>query len=91
MTSNEARNELKVMVGCDLAATCMKVAENSQVPDNIRETAHHLVKEWEALLEFRGKGNPMQHAQGEIQLAKMARSLPTLIEVQSWPPGSSTV
>jgi hypothetical protein len=91
MTSDEARNELKVMVGCDLAAICKKVAENSHVPDHIRASASVLVDEWEALLQFRGKGNPAQHALGETQLVKMARFLPQLIEVQSWPRDSSTL
>jgi hypothetical protein len=89
VTSNEARNEMKVMIVCDLAAICDKVAENSAVPDDLRATARGLVMEFEALLPTRGRGNPAEHSAGEALLIRMARFLPRLIEVQSWPADSS--
>jgi hypothetical protein len=68
MTSNEARNELKVMVLSDLAAICKKVAENSAVPDDLRADAREMVEEFNSLLPVRGKGNPLEQAQGELLL-----------------------
>jgi len=89
MTSNEARNELKVMVLSDLAAICKKVSENSAVPDKVRADARAMVEEFNSLLPFRGKGNPSEHAQGELLLVKIARFLPRILEIQSWPSDSS--
>jgi hypothetical protein len=83
MTSNEARNELKVMVLSDLAAICKKVAANSAVPDELRADAREMVEEFNSLLPDSGKGNPSEHAQGEFLLARMARFLPRIIEIQS--------
>jgi hypothetical protein len=89
MSANEERNNLKVMVVMDLAATCKKVAENSAAPDNLRTQARELVEEFEALLPARGTGNPHAHFHGEQLLAKMARFLPRILEVESWPADSS--
>jgi hypothetical protein len=89
MTSDQARNELKVMVLSDLAAICKKVAENSEAPDALRAYASEMVAEFNALLPARGKGNPSQHAQAETLLIKMARFFPRIIEIQSWPADSS--
>jgi hypothetical protein len=36
MDTNAARNEVKVMVVIDLAATCKKLADSSIVPDTLR-------------------------------------------------------
>jgi hypothetical protein len=85
MTSNEARNKLKVMVLSDLAAICKKVAENSAVPDNLRADARGLVEEFNSLLPVRGKGNPLEHAQGEFLLIKMGRFFPRIAEIRSLP------
>jgi hypothetical protein len=74
---------MKVMVVCDLAAICTKVADTPAVPDHLRATARDLVTEFEALLPARGKGNPTEHAAGEDLLIKMSRFLPRLVEVQS--------
>ena len=41
MTSNEAKNEMLVMVLTDLAGICKKLAEHSEVPDTLREQAHN--------------------------------------------------
>jgi hypothetical protein len=89
MNTNEARNELKVTVVMDLAATCKKIAENSAAPDNLRAQARELVEQYKALLPARGKGNPHAHFHGEHLLAKMARFLPRILEVESWPADSS--
>jgi hypothetical protein len=85
MDTNAARNEVKVMVVIDLAATCKKLAESSIVPDHLRGQARVLVEEFESLLPARGKGNPAEHAQGEMLLIKMARFLPKVVEIHSWP------
>ena len=89
MDSNAARNAIKVTVLIDLAAICRKVAESSVVPDDLRLQARHLVDEFDALLPARGKGTPTEHVQGEVMLIKMARFLPSISEIQSWPEGSS--
>jgi hypothetical protein len=89
MDTNAARNEVKVMVVIDLAAICKKLAESSIVPDNLRAEARRFVEEFESLLPARGKGTPAEHAQGETLLVKMARFLPRVIEIQSWPADSS--
>jgi hypothetical protein len=91
VTSNQARNELKVTVLSDLAAICKKVAENSEVPDALRANARELVEEFNSLLPVRGKGNPLEHSQGEFLLIRMARFFPRIIEIQSWPADSSTL
>jgi hypothetical protein len=49
MTSDQARNELKVMVLIDLAAICRKVAEHSEVPDALRAYASEMVEEFNSL------------------------------------------
>jgi hypothetical protein len=85
LTTNDARNELKVTVVCDLAAICKKVAENSAIPNDLREKARALVQEFEALFPARGKGNPAEHVAGELLLIKMSQFLPRLAEAKSWP------
>jgi hypothetical protein len=91
MSSNALRNEVKVMVVCDLAAICKKLAENSAVPNNLRVEARQLVEEFDSLLPARGKGTPSEHEQGEALLVKMARFLPRVNEIQSWPADSSNL
>jgi hypothetical protein len=85
MDTNVARNELKVMVVMDLAAICKKVADNPAVPDDLREEARELIEEFDYLLPFRGRGDPGQHEWGETLLVKMARFLPKMNQIQSWP------
>ena len=85
MDTNAAKNEVKVMVVMDLAAICKKLAENSVVPNNLREEARKFVKEFDSLLPARGHGTASEHAQGEALLVKMARFLTRVIEIQSWP------
>ena len=91
MDSNAARNDLKVKVLIDLAAICRSVAENSAVPDNLRLQARQLVGDFEALLPARGKGTPSEHHLGETLLIKMARFLPSISDIESWPEDSSTL
>ena len=89
MDSNAARNEVKVMVVVDLAAICKKLAENSIVPDNLREEARDMVEEFDTILPYRGKGGPEEHMWGEALLIRMARFLPRVLEIQSLPSRSS--
>jgi hypothetical protein len=85
MDTNAAKNEVKVMVVIDLAAICKKLAASSVVPDNLRAEARDLVEEFDSLLPVRGKGNPSEHFQGEALLIKMARFLPKVNDIYSWP------
>ena len=85
MDSNQARNELKVMVVTDLAAICKKLAESPIVPDNLRAAASEFVEEFNALLPARGKGTPIEHTQGEALLIRMARFLPRIVEIHTLP------
>jgi hypothetical protein len=54
-------------------------------PDTLRAEARELVEEFDFLLPFRGKGTALEHAQGELLLIKMARYLPKVVEIKSWP------
>ena len=89
MTSNESKNEVEIMVLSDLAAICKKLAENSIVPENLRQRAREFVAEFDSLVEFRGRGDAGQHFRGENLLIKIARFLPRIVELQAWPPDSS--
>jgi len=89
MTSGEARNAIKVMVLSDLGAICQKLAERSAVPPSLREQAAQMVEEFNTLLPDRGKGTAPEHFMGEQLLIQMARFLPRIVEVQSWPADSS--
>jgi hypothetical protein len=89
MDTNEARNEVKVMVVIDLATICKKLVENSIVPDHLRAEARDMVEEFDSLLPFRGKGGPEEHMWGEALLIRMARFLPRVLELQSRPADSS--
>jgi hypothetical protein len=71
------------MVLTDLAGICKKLAENSEVPENLRLEARRFGEEFDALSPYRGRGTAYQHAQGEMLMAKMARFLPKLLEVQA--------
>ena len=85
MTSNEAKNEMLVMVLTDLAGICQKVADNSAVPETLRAEARKFREEFDSLAPYRGKGTAAQHSQGEMLLAKIARFLPRLLEVAAHP------
>ena len=85
MATNESKNEMLVMVLVDLAGICRKLEENSAVPAELQMQAGKFVAEFDALLPHRGKGTPLQHAEGEKLLIKMARFLPRIIEVQAQP------
>jgi hypothetical protein len=87
---DSAKNELKVSVVIDLAAICKKVAESPIVPDDIRTQARKYVEEVNSLLPARGKGTPLEHAQGEHLLIEMARFLPKIVEIQSLPSTSGS-
>jgi len=57
MTSNEAKNEMEVMVLTDLAGICRKLAENSALTERLRVQARQFVEEFDSLLPVRGKDN----------------------------------
>ena len=85
MSSPESRNEMLVTVLIDLAAICNKLAENPVVPENLRVRAREFVLEFNSLVPVRGKGTAAQHFQGEQLIAKIARFLPRILEVQAYP------
>ena len=91
MTSNKAKNEIEVAVLIDLAAICKKLAENSAVPEELRLRAREFVEEFDSLVTFRGKGAAPQHFGGEALLLKMARFLPRITELESWPADASNL
>ena len=73
---NRAKNQVEVMVLSELAAICMKLAENSAVPVRLREQAGELVHEFEWLVSNRDKSDAAMHLRGEHLLARMARFWP---------------
>jgi hypothetical protein len=89
MTSDEARNAVKVMVLSDLAAICQKLTENSAVPPSLRERAAEMVEEFDTVLPYRERGSAAAHFVSEQLLIRMARFLPAIAEIQSWPADSS--
>jgi hypothetical protein len=91
MTSNHAKNEVEVMVLGDLAAICKKLADNSAVPERLRQQAGELVKEHDALVPFHGKGDAAMHFHGESLLIRMARFLPRIVDLQPCPEDASNL
>ena len=89
MASNEAKNEVQTMVLSDLAAICQKLAENSAVPEMLRERADELFKEFNLLVPYRGKCDAEVHFRAERLLTKMARFLPRILELETWPEDAS--
>jgi len=85
MSSNQAKNEVEVMVLSDLAAICKKLSENSAVPEHLRKEANEFVEEFNSLAPYRGQGTPAQHFRGENLLVRIGRFLPRLLEVQAAP------
>jgi len=65
MTSNESKNEMLVMVLTDLAAICMKLAENSVVPEELRFKPDQFLEQFDSLAPYRGKGTGAKHARCE--------------------------
>ena len=74
-----------VMVLTELAAICNKLAEDPAVPQELRVKAREFVLEFNSLVPVRGKGTAAQHFQGEQLIAKIARFLPRILEVQAYP------
>ena len=85
VSSPESRNEMLVMVLPDLAAICNKLAENPAVPEELRVKARQFVLEFNSLVPARGKGTAVQRFQGAQLIAKIARFLPRVLEVRSYP------
>jgi len=88
---DRAKNTVEVMVLSDLAAICMKLAENSAVPVRLREQAGELVQEFEWLVPNRDKSDAAMHTRGENLLVRMVRFLPRILEPQPWPADSSNL
>jgi hypothetical protein len=89
MNTNQAKNEVEVMVLSDLAAICKKLTENSAVPKTLRDRAGEFVEEFNSLVPYRGKGDAKVHLQAENLLIKIARFLARMVELQTWPADSS--
>jgi len=85
MSENESKNDLKVMILVDLAEICRKVAGHPAAPEAMREQARSFVKQYEFLLPVRGKGNPDEHLWGETLFIQIARFLPQIIELYTYP------
>ena len=85
MDLNEARNAMKVGVLSDLSVICKRLADDPAVPDDLRARAREMVEEFDVLAEDRGRGNPIEHFEGETLLIRMARFLPSLVEVRTTP------
>ena len=83
MTSYESKNKMLVMVLTDLSAICQKLTENSDVPEHLRLKAAEFVMEFNTLLPARGKGHAAAHFYGEALLTRIARFLPSVLEVQA--------
>ena len=59
----EWKNEMEVMVLTDLAAICNKLADNSELPEYLRERAREFVEEFDSLVSFLGgKDTAIKHA-----------------------------
>ena len=84
-TTNAARNEMKVMVLTDLAALCKKLADNPAITEEMRAKARQFVERYNLLAPFRGKGNHLQHLEGEKLIDQIARFLPSVLEIKSYP------
>lgn len=85
MATNEEKNEMLVMVLSDLAGICKKLSENSAVTEHLRTQASQFLQEFNSLEPYRGQGDPAQHFRGENLMVRIARFLPTLLEVQAVP------
>jgi len=75
------KDEILVTVLIDLAGICKKLADNWDVPEDLRARAAQFVAEFNALLPVRGRGTPDQHFAGERLIIKISRFLPRLLEV----------
>jgi len=86
-TTNAAKNEMKVMVLTDLAALCKKLADNPAITKEMRAKARQFVDEYNVLAPYRGKGEHHQHFEGEKLIVLIARFLPSVLEIKSYPQG----
>lgn len=83
--TNAEKNEMKKMVLTDLAALCKKLADNPAITEEMRATARQFVERYNLLARFSGKGNDPQHFEGESLIARIARFLPSVLEIKSYP------
>lgn len=87
-TTNAAKNEMKAMVLTDLAALCKKLAHNPSITEEMRAKSRQFVEEYNLLAQLRGKGNESQLFEGELLIDQIARFLPRVLEVKSYPEGA---
>jgi hypothetical protein len=80
MSSQEAKNDLEVMVLMGLAEIWKKVAEHPAATEEVRAQALELIEKFNELLPVRGKGTRHEHYGGEQLLTRMARSLPHVLD-----------
>ena len=81
MIPMKAKNEIEVMVLMDLAEICKKLAEHPAATEKVRVQARQFVKEFNMLLPSRGEDTQPEHLEGETLLIRIARFLPTTIDL----------
>ena len=84
-TTNAAKNEMKVMVLMDLAALCKKLGDNPANTEEMRAKARQFVEKYNVLEPYRGKGEHHQHFEAERLIDQIARFLPRVLEIKSYP------
>jgi hypothetical protein len=88
MDVNEARNAMKTWVLSDLSAILKKLADDPAAPDDLRARARETVEEFNEYVGDRHRDDAALHfARGEL-LIKMARLLPSVVEVRTTPLGA---
>jgi len=85
------RNQLQVMVLTELAEICKKIAKNSAATEDLRQQAGQFVAKFNLLVPYRGEGDVDQHFQAKKLLIQIARFLPEIAALQSWPADSSNL
>jgi hypothetical protein len=91
VSSNQSKNELKVLVLIDLAAICEKVADHPSTPEELRVKALGFVSRFKSLVAVRGKGDPAEHAEGEMLLIQISRFLGLIADIASRPESGQEV
>ena len=75
-----SKDEVKVMVLCDLAAICKKLAGEPAVLEDLRLKAGEFVEEYNSLLPDRGRSTNPQHFEAAELLIRIARFLPRIVD-----------
>jgi hypothetical protein len=88
MDANEARNAMKTWVLNDLSAILKKLADDPGAPDDLRAQARETVEEFNEYMGDGHRDDATGHlVRGEL-LARMARFLPSVVEVRTTPLGA---